>query len=408
MLLSQRVQETAAETCKKCCLLGMACACRQVFAFSHGVPTTNYYVQGLDQQLPPANLGNLYDADSAAGAGNAFLRPVRVHVRGSNDGLAGIGRGTTLVPANAWPPARFVCSRVPIGVGNRNGQQSLANDDQVAGPNHNGDLAGDGLTVLVGLSEGGRNTPVAHLGQTSRALDMTAQSSLVGTPVAGLTGDTVDIGESSDNDTEFQWESSENASISLDLKTPLSHFPPFRFGVEFGDVHRLTDGQVKHSPEAFYAGSMWKVSVQAFSDEDPQGRRTLGLFIHRRKAEITDPLRKAHIYMDSREKVTARYQLVCPSKREVMVLGSFKQPGTLLPKAPKGWGWRSALLFDELPDLLQNGCLRTLRLLALMAARFLLQKRIPTRHYVAQRILETPSYRIFSFTWQTPDFLPLD
>lgn len=41
-----------------------------------------------------------------------------------------------------------------------------------------------------------------------------------------------------------------------------------------------------------------------------------------------------------------------------MVFGSFKQAGTLLPKAPKGWGWRTALLFDELPDLLQNGALR--------------------------------------------------
>lgn len=74
-------------------------------------------------------------------------------------------------------------------------------------------------------------------------------------------------------------------------------------------MHRLNDGQVKHSPEVFYAGSLWKVleyhffimficahgcfeasnhlchvlicwilqvTVQAFSDEDPQGRRTLG------------------------------------------------------------------------------------------------------------------------------------
>lgn len=51
-------------------------------------------------------------------------------------------------------------------------------------------------------------------------------------------------------------------------------------------------------------------------------------------------------------------QLIFPSKREVMVFGSFKQTGTLLPKAPKGWGWRSALLFDEVSDLLQNGALR--------------------------------------------------
>ena len=30
--------------------------------------------------------------------------------------------------------------------------------------------------------------------------------------------------------------------------------------VEFEDVHRLADGQVKHSSEVFYAGSLWKVS----------------------------------------------------------------------------------------------------------------------------------------------------
>ena len=41
-----------------------------------------------------------------------------------------------------------------------------------------------------------------------------------------------------------------------------------------------------------------------------------------------------------------------------MVFGSFKQAGTLLPKAPKGWGWRTAILFDELPELLQGSALR--------------------------------------------------
>ena len=41
-----------------------------------------------------------------------------------------------------------------------------------------------------------------------------------------------------------------------------------------------------------------------------------------------------------------------------MVFGNPKQTGTLLPKAPKGWGWRTALLFDELADFLQHGALR--------------------------------------------------
>lgn len=99
------------------------------------------------------------------------------------------------------------------------------------------------------------------------------------------------------------------------------------------------------------------------------------------------------MYVDSREKVTARYQvalvytliyftcvkkkktrssygyllqLICPSKREVMVFGSFKQAGTLLPKAPKGWGWRTALLFDELADLLHAGALRVTAIVQLV------------------------------------------
>ena len=35
--------------------------------------------------------------------------------------------------------------------------------------------------------------------------------------------------------------------------------------VEFEDVHRLADGQVKHSTEVFFAGSLWKVSIVALT-----------------------------------------------------------------------------------------------------------------------------------------------
>lgn len=354
------MQEIGADTCKNCCLVSMACTCRQHFGFSRGAAATGYYVQGHDHNNQPSNVGNVYVTDSTQGDGNGIFRPVRVHVRGAIDGLAGIGRGTTFVPADAWPPTRFVFSRVPFGVGNRNCQQSLANDDSEARGDHSGDLAGDGLTALVGLSQG-VNMVNTHGEQTERGYETDLQSRLVGPGPSVAGPSTSDVAvqmiESPEHAIGIQWENA-NSSISLDMKTPLNHFPPFRFSVEFQDVHRLSDGQVKHSPEVFYAGSLWKVSVQAFNDEDPQGRRTLGLFLHRRKAEITDPLRKVHMYVDSREKVTTRYQLICPSKREVMVFGSFKQTGTLLPKAPKGWGWRSALLFDELDDLLQNGALR--------------------------------------------------
>ncbi|KAG2286129.1 hypothetical protein Bca52824_045733 [Brassica carinata] len=66
----------------------------------------------------------------------------------------------------------------------------------------------------------------------------------------------------------------------------LRFFPLYR--VEFEDVQRLANGYVEHPPKFFYTGSLWK--------------------------------------------------LICPSKREVMLFGDFKLRGTLLTKAPKGWG----------------------------------------------------------------------
>uniref|UniRef100_A0A803MVN9 Uncharacterized protein n=1 Tax=Chenopodium quinoa TaxID=63459 RepID=A0A803MVN9_CHEQI len=56
-----------------------------------------------------------------------------------------------MVPASTWCPTRFVFSRVPFGVGNRNGHQSLANDDLELRPDQHGDMFGDGLTALVAL-----------------------------------------------------------------------------------------------------------------------------------------------------------------------------------------------------------------------------------------------------------------
>ncbi|KAK4405562.1 hypothetical protein Sango_0562700 [Sesamum angolense] len=308
MLLSQRVHEIGADTCKSCSLVSMACACRQPFGYSRAAP--GYYVQDHDHNNLPANdVGHVYITSSAQGERNGLFRPVRVHDRGPIDGLAGIGRGTTSVPVAAWPPTRYVFSRVPFGIGNRSNQQPPANDDPENRADNNGDLAGDGLTALVGLSQGSNDVTNLHEVHMGREYETGLQCRLAGslTPRSSPSCISVQMVDSPERSTGIEWENS-NSSISLDMKTPLSHFPPFRFAVEFHDVHRLTDGQVKHSPEVFYAGSSWKISVQAFSDEDPQGR-TLGLFLHRRKAEISDPLRKLHMYVDSREKVTARYQV---------------------------------------------------------------------------------------------------
>ncbi|VAH68383.1 unnamed protein product [Triticum turgidum subsp. durum] len=349
MLLCHRVQAIVADTCRNCCLTSNSCACKQAYVGTH-----SHYRQEHDRTSASGTAGSIYLAD-AQGDGNGMFSPVRVNVRGAVDGLAGIGRGNSNVPGAAWAPTRYVFSRVPYGLGSRNGQQPFANDESEPRVDHNGDIPGDGLTALVNLSQ--ESNASHHQAESIFEAGMQTRYSGAAT-VSTPGGSSLQMQESKEHELGSSWESADNTAISLDMRTPLSHFPPFRFGVEFEDVHRLADGQVKHSAEVFYAGSLWKVSVQAFNDEDPHGRRTLGLFLHRRKAELLDPLRKAHMYIDPREKVTARYQLICPSKREVMIFGSLKQAGTLLPKAPKGWGWRTAILFDELADLLQGGALR--------------------------------------------------
>lgn len=341
MLLSQRVQEVAANTCKKCCLISIACACKQGFGLSHGAPFNNYYCQDNVQNNMMGGIETMYVTESSQAEENGIFKPVRISVRGQHiDGLAGIGCEATFVPPPAWPPTPFVYSRVPI---NRNGQQPLASDGSEGRIGQSEENLKDGLTALVGLSQG-----------TSSVCNYTRGDQNEG---GHSSGSTVGMSEPKEHSVGTERENA-SCTISLDTRTPLCHFPPFRFGVEFEDVHRLANGHVEHSPEFFYAGSLWKISIQAFNDEDPQGRRTIGLFLHRRKAEIVDSVRKVHVYIDPRDKVTARYQLVCPSKREVMLFGDFKQRGTLLPKAPKGWGWRTALPFDELSELLQNGALR--------------------------------------------------
>lgn len=220
MLLRQRVQEIGADTCKNCCLTSMACTCRQPYGFQHGV-TTSYYMQEHDQNNGHGNIRNIYVAAPAHGEGNGHFRPVRVHVRGPVDGLAGIGRGATFVPAGPSPPTRFVFSRVPFGVGNRNGQQSQANDDPDTRADHTGELPGDGLTALVGLSQGANNVNSFQGDKAEISGASTSGPSTSAIPMRMV--------ESPDHGIGIEWQNS-SSSISLDAKTPLSHFPPFRFG----------------------------------------------------------------------------------------------------------------------------------------------------------------------------------
>lgn len=231
MLLSQRVQEIGADTCKNCFQTSVACTCRQPFGFSHGAGTTGYYAQEHDQNNPPNHVGSVYVTESAQGQG-CHYRPVRVHVRGTVDGLAGIGHGTTFVPAAAWPPTRFVFSRVPYGMGNRNYQQSLINEDLEARTDHNGDLSGDGLTALVGLSQGGSNIANVYVEQTERVYEADLQSRSGGASISApsTSGIPLQMLDSQEHAIGIEWENANNSSIPLDMKTPLSHFPPFRFG----------------------------------------------------------------------------------------------------------------------------------------------------------------------------------
>jgi hypothetical protein len=141
-----------------------------------------------------------------------------------------------------------------------------------------------------------------------------------------------------------------------------------RFGTEFAeDLAQLEDGQARHGGETFFAGSLWKVSAQVFTQaatpvggaqpdggvmagsprSSPQaGGKTLGLFLHRRRADEAVPYSTlaggGHLYVDCRDRVAARYQIVVGTPNVPLVLGTLApENAILLPKAPKGWGWRS-------------------------------------------------------------------
>ncbi|RWW74257.1 hypothetical protein BHE74_00017810 [Ensete ventricosum] len=230
MLLCHRVQAIVADACKNCCLTSSACACRQAYGYSHGGGPVGYYRQEHDRNNSSSTNGNIYLAN-AQGDGSGLFGPVRIPVRGTIDGLAGIGRGTTYEPGAAWPPTRYVFSRVPTVHGNRNPQQTLANDESEARIDLNGDVPSDGLTALVGLVQG-NNLVHIHAEQRGRMCEADIQNRFAGAGShPGACGISSQMLESRDHTLGLEWESCEGSSISLDLKTPLRHFPPFRFGL---------------------------------------------------------------------------------------------------------------------------------------------------------------------------------
>ncbi|KAG0497454.1 hypothetical protein HPP92_002145 [Vanilla planifolia] len=230
MLLSQRVQEIAADTCKSCCLTSNLCYCKLPYGYSPRCTVIGHYRPENYRSKSTNSNGNVYILDAQA-EGHGISAPVRAHVTGPIDGLAGLGRGTTYPSGSAWPPTRYVFSRVPLGLGSRNGQQDRpANDDSEARVDLSGDLPGDGLTALVNLSQGS-NAVHVQAEQTERVYETSLQGRFSGTS-ARTTSSVLpaQILGSEDHAIELEWETSDASTISLDLKTPLCDFPPFRFG----------------------------------------------------------------------------------------------------------------------------------------------------------------------------------
>lgn len=238
MLLCKRVQEIAVDNSKSCCLTSNFCACRQPYEYLHGGSSTGYYRQEHDRSNSSGGIGNVYIAESQA-EGHGVSGPVRVYVRGAPiDGLAGIGRGAAYPPGSAWPPTRYIFSRVPFGLGYRNCQQSPAIDDSEARVDLGGDPSGDGLTALVNLSQGS-NSVNAHAEQTERVYEADLQGRYGGTVShSSSSGLPVQMLGSEEHALGIDCESSDG-SISLDHKTPLRDFPPFRFGYHSFSIQHL-------------------------------------------------------------------------------------------------------------------------------------------------------------------------
>lgn len=72
-----------------------------------------------------------------------------------------------------------------------------------------------------------------------------------------------------------------------------------------------------------------------FNNEDPQECCTLRIFLHRRKAELTISSSKIHMFIDSQENVTAHYQWINPSKRDVWCLDALNKHGPLYQKVQR-------------------------------------------------------------------------
>ena len=78
--------------------------------------------------------------------------------------------------------------------------------------------------------------------------------------------------------------------------------------------------------------------------------------------------RRAYAFTDARETVDVRYELQVPSKHEIVRLGVVSPDvrPTRLPRAPKGWGWRTALMFDDLDTACTpSGALRVVAIVQL-------------------------------------------
>jgi len=192
------------------------------------VSSHTHYRQEHDQSSASGTIGNIYLAD-ARGDGSGVLGPVRVNARGAVDALAGIGRGNSNVMCLVQLGLlRVTSSPVSLhyGLGSRNGQQ-FVNDESEPRIDRNGDISADGLTALVNLSQENHagHQQAENLSESGM---QTRYCSFASVTTPG--GSSVQMQESKEHELGSDWETAEDATISLDMKTPLSHFPTFCFG----------------------------------------------------------------------------------------------------------------------------------------------------------------------------------
>ncbi|KAG1521777.1 hypothetical protein G6F52_006435 [Rhizopus delemar] len=133
---------------------------------------------------------------------------------------------------------------------------------------------------------------------------------------------------------------------NLAVEGEYSIYPPFRFSVEFTDVHSLKHGMRIYSDSVFYAGSNWNMYIQKTHSQRKKVLQ-LGVYLHRQSMsnQGEDPY-SFSCYTDKRKVVKTWFKIYCPSRGPKHTLTLFQSSPdnfTVL----QSWGWRSTTLCAE-------------------------------------------------------------